>query len=52
MSKKKFTKDLLPTNQIKDEVVELMMGRKRKLFLNFGLMFLYLILIISSLFMY
>lgn len=52
MQKNKLTEDLFPTKEIKDEVVEIMRGKKKKLILNISLMVFYIVLLIATLFIF
>lgn len=52
MLKNKLSEELQPSEENKDKVAELMRKKKRKLLLNIGLMFFYIILLISTLFIY
>ena len=52
MLKNKLNEELLTSEDTKDNVAELLRKKRRKLFLKFGLIFFYIILIIASLFIY
>jgi hypothetical protein len=49
MPKRIFTEDLFPTKE-KDEVVELIFEKRKKLIVNLSLMVIYALLLIASLF--
>jgi len=49
-SKKIISEDLFLKNDGNDELLKIIYDKKRKFFLNFSLVFIYIILIISSIF--
>jgi hypothetical protein len=49
MAKKIFTEDLFPDKKDDDDIVELVYDRKKKMYVNLGLIAIYLALLIISL---